>query len=218
MFAPDEWPEDVLPNPDNCLPEFSACNYTAECCRPGGENVVICNDDDRCEVLTNAEVAGGGYSFEPFCLAWSKTAPDAKSIDTFAFAPALPWPPIQPLPLVLNLLPFCPIPLDEFSDLPDGLKVLSCKLCQFTYGFPIADIVLAKVKHKLTVQWCVMKCQKTAIGTGSATLSAGIRRAHVALCLTMYFPYVLQGRCRDELGKRRFREDCVRDKRRYRRS
>lgn len=112
-----------------------------------------CNSDTMlCEEITGADVAGGVLAQEPFCLAWSKTSPTANNIDTLAFAPRKPWPPINPIP-GLKLLPLCALPGNELVPGDDGIKAIKCKFCENQVGFPISDVTLGQTVFKLTVQW-----------------------------------------------------------------
>lgn len=149
LFSPDQLDEEVLPSSENCYELSQPCNYTAECCRTEDDSVVTCNDNSICERIDNTQVEGGIFALEPFCLAWSKASSSSGSttIDTLAFAPREPWPPIKPLPLV-KLLPLCPLPFNSFSD-----TTLKCKFCDYVAGMPIATISFGKAMGKLTVQW-----------------------------------------------------------------
>lgn len=164
-------PENI-PNPENCLNTTEACQLTAECCKIDGY-IVTCNDNLKCDSQELPEEAGGVLSVEPFCLAWSKTSPTSSSIDTIAFAPQFPWPPLEPLPGVVSLAPLCPIPLNQLS-LEDGSIVGNCKYCQFKLGLEIGTQNVGKYRFQRTVQFDGVALSwadqgKLAYGTNSDT-------------------------------------------------
>jgi hypothetical protein len=173
-----------IPNSDTCLASSTAastdtsapeCVVTADCCKVDGF-VVNCNaETNRCEKIKLA-IVPGGYSVEPFCLMWSKTA-SGRTIDTFGFVPLNPYPPISLLKSV-SLLPVCPIPGNPFKDVTDPVSgeptAIKCKACAFYFGFPITKFAIGPFRFKLTIQigglalsWAVKP--KLAFGANAAT-------------------------------------------------
>ncbi|CAB9504369.1 Inherit from bactNOG: repeat protein [Seminavis robusta] len=122
-----------LPNAENCFQITEECQLTAECCRKEGF-LVNCNEDTlRCEEKRLAEVAGGTFAVEPFCLAFTRTAPDSLTPDSLAFAPRSPWPPM---------------------DLDFGASgLISDENCRFHSGWPTVEIPVFKILTKLTIQF-----------------------------------------------------------------
>ena len=102
-----------------------------------------CNEsNDQCEAQPEAQVAGGFKSVEPFCLSWSKTAPNSNNIDTIGFAPLNPWPPVELIPNLVSIAPLCPIPLNALN-LGTG-KAFNCKFCEYKLGFAVADFSIGE--------------------------------------------------------------------------
>ena len=153
--------DDNLPTTASCKATDDTdrtCEYTTECCPPGEDDdfVVTCNPDNNL-----CEQGPAVLSFEPFCLAWSKPDSTSTTIDTFAFAPLLPWPPIELVPKLIKVAPFCPI---------GG----GCSLCELVLGYPISDFNIGPVRFKLTIQFDGVAVSwaatgKLAYGTNSAT-------------------------------------------------
>jgi hypothetical protein len=156
---------DVLSNETNipdrtdtgtCLAvdDTDKCKVTAECCEVDG--FVDCNTDtNQCEKVDV------GFTVEPFCLLWSKTD-SGNTIDTLAFVPASPWPPIQPLPFLPSILPVC------------QMGVIGCQVCDFYAGFEINRFEINNKGYVATIQFGGIAFSwaeeaKLAFGTNLAT-------------------------------------------------